>query len=329
MVYEIYNDLHPSVRCFDLQTFRMLWKSDLPNWSGQHHLSCPIRYGVSGFAYVDGDYLVCGPWNLGKPSEPVDLSISRSDFPKGNPEGKSFTYTLTVQNNSDAPSTGTYLTDTIPGAVQIKEITPSQGTATFAQGAVRAELGSIPAHGSANVKVNLRVESRGDGGYTAVVRSYDPDPDPDTSNNIYPGTSYTPHTRLEMGTPSPTTAASPSSDSEGLSLTWKSLDREARGSGENLSIEINGKLTIKNNGKQATHAMVARFYLQDGPNLVIDWAVLLQEVQVPSIAPGKTYTVDLEAPSDTNLDVVGLYVVANVDPLQVNGQPANISSRIH
>ena len=75
--------------------------------------------------------------------------------------------------------------------------------------------------------------------------------------------------------------------------------------------------------------MTVRFYIQEGPNLVLDWAVLLQEVQVPSIGPGKTYTVDLQAPFDTNVDVVGLYVVANIDPLRVNGSATNVSSRIN
>jgi len=74
--------------------------------------------------------------------------------------------------------------------------------------------------------------------------------------------------------------------------------------------------------------MVARFYLQEGPNLVIDWAVLLQEVRIPAIEPGQSYSVDLEAPFDVNVDVVGLYVVANMDPLGVNGSISNISRRI-
>jgi len=52
-------------------------------------------------------------------------------------------------------------------------------------------------------------------------------------------------------------------------------------------------------------------------------------VQVPSIGAGKTYTVDLQAPFDTNVDVVGLYVVANIDPLKVNGPPSNVSHRIN
>lgn len=320
VVYELYDDQHPTVRCWDMQTLRELWKSEAPVPEGRHHLGSPIRYGVSGFAYSDGEYIICGQWNLGKPSVPVDLSITRTDFPKGNPEGKQFTYTLTVQNNSDAPSTGAYVTDTMPGVVEIKEITASQGTAIFAEGVIRAELGSIPARGTATVKVHLRVRDRGLGGYVAVVRSFDPDPD--TSNNIYVGQSWVPHSIIEMGSPSP------SAESDGLSATWKSLDRQANGSGENLSIQINGRLVIKNNGSQSTHPMAVRFYIQEGPNLAIDWAVLLQEVRVPSIGPGQSYTVDLQAPFDTNLDVVGLYVIANLDPLRVNGSTSNVTGQI-
>ena len=324
VAYEVFKELNkPKVRCFDLQTFRELWKSPLADWPYEVGPSCPLRYGVSGFAYIDGDFIVCGPWNLGKPSEPVDLSINRSGFPKGSLEGRTFTYTLTIQNNSDAPSTGTYVTDTIPGVVDVQEVQASQGNANFAQGAIRAELGSIPGHGTATVKVKLHVQSRGNGGYVAVVRSFDPDPD--TTNNIYPGTSFVPHAKLEMGTPTPEA----NSDPDILSGTWKTLEREAKGAGENLSIQIDGSLVIKNNGKQSTHPMSVRFYIQEGPNLVIDWAVLLQEVQVPSIGPGKTYTVDLQAPFDTNVDVVGLYVVANIDPLKVNGPPSNVSHRIN
>ena len=320
-VYEIYDDQHPSVCCFDLQTFRELWKADLPTWEGHHHPCCPIRYGVSGFAYLDEGYVVCGPWTLGKASPSVDLSVDRSGFPKGNPEGKSFTYTLTVKNNSDSPSNGTFLTDTIPGVTEIKSVVASQGTAIFAQGAIRADLGSIPARSEATVKVSIRVINRGSGGFCAVVRSFDPDPD--TTNNVYPGISFVPHTKLEMGTPS-----SSSGESTGLSATWKALERQAKGAGENLTIEIDGSITIKNDGTQSTHPMVVRFYLQDGPNLVVDWAVLVQEVRVPSIGPGQSCTVDLQAPFDSNVDIVGEYVIAQIDPLKVNGPSSKVGKQI-
>lgn len=83
-----------------------------------------------------------------------------------------------------------------------------------------------------------------------------------------------------------------------------------------------------NSGKQATHPMVVRFYLQDGPNLVVDWASFLQEVQVPEISPGERYVVTLRAPFKSDTDVVGMFVVANVDPLMANGPPKNPSRKI-
>jgi uncharacterized repeat protein (TIGR01451 family) len=267
---------------------------------------------------LDGDFLVCGPCNLGPKSNPVDLSVSRSGFPTGDVNGKSFTYTLTVRNNSDFPSTGAYLTDTIPGVVNIRETTASQGSALFAQSIIRADFGPIAAHGSATLKVKIDIQNRGNGGYCAVVRSFDPDPD--TSNNIYPGPQFTLHGKLGMGNPGPGSAA--------IGLNWDSLGRTASGTGENLTIEVNGQLSVVNNGSSATVPMVVRFYLQDGPNLVVDWATLLQETQIPALAPGQRYAITLHAPFSTDTDIVGQYVVANVDPLNANGHANNVSGQI-
>jgi uncharacterized repeat protein (TIGR01451 family) len=318
VAYEIFNDSSPTLRCWDLQTFRQVWQAPLPTWDGPHHLSSPMRWGTYGFAYLDGDYVVCGPWNLGRPSNPVDLSVTRTGFPKGDVNGTTVTYTLTVSNSSDFPSTGAFLTDTIPGVVQVISTSASQGTVVVSQGIVRADLGSVRAHGSATVQVKLHIENRGTGGYTAVVRSFDPDPD--TSNNIFPGPQFVPHSKLSLGNVSASSAS--------VDASWKDLLRQARGAGDNLSIEIDGQLTITNTGKTSSSPMAVRFYLQDGPNLVVDWATLLQEVGVPALAPGEQYVVTLQAPITTDTDVVGMYVVANIDPLGANGRPRNLSSKI-
>lgn len=322
VAYEVFDDRKPTLRCWDLQTFRELWRSPLPTWNGSHHPSSPIRWGAFGFAYLDGDTIVCGPSNLGKPANPVDLSVSRSGFPSGNVEGKTVNYTLTVKNNSDFPSTGTFLTDTIPGVVAVQSMVASQGSVTYSQGVVRADLGSVPARGSATVQVKLSIQSRGNGGYVAVVRSFDPDPD--TSNNIFPGPQFTPHAKFDVG---PAVAAGTAS-SNSFDATWRVLERQAKGAGENLSIQIDGDLEIVNSGKASTKPMVVRFCLQDGPNLVVDWASILQEVEVPALAPGRRYSVTLQAPFASDFDVVGMYVVANIDPLHANGSTVNTSRRI-
>ncbi len=316
LVYEIGNDSKPRVRCWDLRTYQMAWEADLPTWDGPHHPSAPLRYGRDGFAYLDGDFIVCGPWNLGKPFPLVDLSVSRSGVPKDPLDGKTFTYTLTVTNNSNSPSTGAVLTDTIPGTTSILEMTPSQGTATFAHGTIVADLGSIKAHNSATLRVKINVQTRGAGGYCAVVRSFDPDPD--TSNNVYPGTTFVPHAALSLGNPTGS-----------LNGAWDTLSRNVSGTGDDLSLQIVGKVTIVNNGKKTSNPCVVRFYLQDGPNLVVDWAYFLQETGVPALDPGQSYTVSLSAPVTAITDVAGMFVVANVDPLKENGSTVNLSSQIH
>lgn len=322
VVYEIFNDQAPTLRCWDLRTFREAWKVPLPTWDGPHRLSSPIRWGTRGFAYLDGDYVVCGSWNLGKPSNPVDLALTRTGFPKGDVGGKSVSYTLTVKNDSGSPSNGAFVTDTIPGVVEVLSVSASQGAVTYSDHVVRADLGSIPAHGSATVTVKLNVRDRGNGGYTAVVRSYDPDPD--TSNNIYPGPEFVPHTKLALGN----SQSGSGVESGSLDSSWASLQRQIAGVGDNLSIKIDGQLTIVNHGKTPTRPFLVRFYLQDGPNLVVDWAAFLREVQVPSISPGEKYVITLSVLFSSDTDVVGSYVVANIDPLMANGRPINDGRKI-
>jgi len=182
VVYQVSSDRKPIMRAYDLRTFQKLWEIPLPNWDGHHDPAYPMRWGEGNFAYVDGGYIVVADLQLGPPANWVDLSVARSAVPKNALPGRVFHYTLTVKNNSDFPSTGAFLTETLPVGIEVVEAKATQGTALESEHVIRAELGPIPAHESATVKITLRIGEMGSDGFVAVVRSYDPDPN--TANNI-------------------------------------------------------------------------------------------------------------------------------------------------
>lgn len=111
-----------------------------------------------------------------------DLELSK--FTDRNPvgAGEDFGYTLFVQNNGEASSSGVTVTDDLPDAMVFQSANPSQGTCAETAGTVTCQLGNLGGYDAATVNVVVRAPGvPGTYENDADVSSADGDFDP--SNN--------------------------------------------------------------------------------------------------------------------------------------------------
>ena len=93
----------------------------------------------------------------------ADLQTSLSG-PLGSVSVGNFTYTVHVTNNGPAVASNAFLTDSLPAGLGFVSASTSQGTATFASGAVTCSLGTLAA--GANATVAITVSSMAPGVFT-------------------------------------------------------------------------------------------------------------------------------------------------------------------
>ncbi|HXT22496.1 MAG TPA: thrombospondin type 3 repeat-containing protein [Thermoanaerobaculia bacterium] len=113
----------------------------------------------------------------------ADLGVvSTADRNMATPGGP-LTYTVTVHNAGPAAATNATLADTLPAAVALTGVSPSQGSCSGGA-SVACQLGNLPAGGSAVVTISVRVGSSARGTLVnrAEVGSTVPDGNP--ANNV-------------------------------------------------------------------------------------------------------------------------------------------------
>jgi uncharacterized repeat protein (TIGR01451 family) len=254
----------------------------------------PIRWGEDGIAFTAGGSIVAFRFLPGPALPPVDLTVQRSSLPATLPPGGQLRYRLTVSNAGTQPASAVFLSDALPPATDVLSVTPSQGSATFAEGTVRAELGQLAPSARVTVDVTLRFREVRDVRFTAVVRGHEPDSRPD--DNI---------SRVASEGP-----LSPLAD---LTGSWTALRQVAVGAGVNLQAGVVGRFVVRNEGKGISRPVLLRFYLSFGPRFVTERSPLLQEVRIPALRPGQSYPAALEALLPPGDDVTGFHIFGVLD----------------
>jgi len=85
------------------------------------------------------------------------------DAPTTVPAGGEFTYRLTVHNQGPSDAKDVTFEDTLPPVVDVLSANSSQGTCTVKDQAVLCHLGTLPAGASADVSLQVRVQSGASG----------------------------------------------------------------------------------------------------------------------------------------------------------------------
>ena len=90
------------------------------------------------------------------------------------------------------------------------------------------------------------------------------------------------------------------------------MEQTSTGAGAELQATIIGTFEVRNIGDKIAPATKLRFFLAEGK--IIDGnAALFEEVAVPELAPGKTFTAELKGPLVQGEDAIGLYMIAFVN----------------
>jgi uncharacterized repeat protein (TIGR01451 family) len=103
--------------------------------------------GLLNTAQVTSDTLDPDPQNnlAEEPTEVeqlVNLSITKSDTPDPVVAGQPLTYTLLVRNDGPSDATGVTVVDDLPFGVTYDDAQASQGTVSYSEGIVTADLGN-------------------------------------------------------------------------------------------------------------------------------------------------------------------------------------------
>ncbi|WP_435009758.1 hypothetical protein P12x_001003 [Tundrisphaera lichenicola] len=110
------------------------------------------------------------------PAPAVDLSLYGSSFPYQVQVGDNLTYSFVVSNNDPNNSgTGVTLTDVLPQGVSFVSAQSSQGFATFKDGVVTANIGTLNPFFNAVVTIVVQPSSPGNLTNSATVSGNEPD----------------------------------------------------------------------------------------------------------------------------------------------------------
>lgn len=263
-----------------------------------------IRWADNGIAFLQGDKIVCSQLNLGPVASPVDLSIERSKPSRPFEAGSVVSYKLTVSNRGPSASANAVVTEVLPPGVTVQSAASSQGQVAIGDGNLQATLGSVPSNGQIIIDVKVRVERLDKPYFVAVVRSFDFDPN--TTNNL----------ALPFGI-NPVSGGEVKAAGPDLLVKLDDVGQRSNGSGVNLESWVVGKATITNQGSLPSKRCLARFYLEEGPRLYLPAALLIQEVEVPEIKAGGSFTLPLNIPLGGS-DATGSWFIATVDPTHVS-----------
>jgi uncharacterized repeat protein (TIGR01451 family) len=111
----------------------------------------------------------------------ANLGLQVSASPSPATLGGNLVYTITINNSGPSDATNVTLNDTFPISANFVSATVSQGTFIQNVGSITADLGTVPAGGSATVTLTVLTTATGTVTNLAVVSSNEIDPD--TTNN--------------------------------------------------------------------------------------------------------------------------------------------------
>jgi len=120
----------------------------------------PLKVAMTALGY-EGIKSSASPatWTTLSRAAEADLSVTQTDTPDPVLAGNRLVYTLTVVNNGPAIATQVALTDTLPSGVTFVSATPDQGSCNHASGVVTCDLVILVAGGSAQVIIEVDVNS--------------------------------------------------------------------------------------------------------------------------------------------------------------------------
>jgi uncharacterized repeat protein (TIGR01451 family) len=143
------------------------------NWIqlGQTNFTLPtdlvVGYGVTAH---DNTLLATGVLSgFTLSQEASDLAVSKVASPDPVNVGGNVTYTITVTNLGPGVAVGAQLTDALPAGLSFVSVTTSQGSGGNSGNSVTANLGTIPALGSATVTIVATATNAGSITNTAVA----------------------------------------------------------------------------------------------------------------------------------------------------------------
>ena len=302
------------LQVFDLRTFGQLGAFRCRGFAAESGEI--VRWGTDGLAFntTEGQVFLIRSALVGPRRAPVDLVVTRSSFPPALKAGQSASYKLTVTNAGTAPATDVFLTDDISKDLNVLNVKASDGSATAADGVVRADLGDLAVGKSATVDVEVQPAKEGAYAPLAIVRANEVDLNPSDNASFV-------HSRA---------AGQPAAPSSGIDLTgtWKSAGQTIEGAGVDLQATLEGVFEVRNGGTAPAPATKLRFYLSYtiGPFLEEE---LIQEVDVPALAPGKTFEARVKANLAKGRLAEGDVLTAFVDATNLVSESNKDNNRVH
>ena len=134
-------------------------------------------YPYFGSGTIAVSHINNGLYLLRATHERADVSVSQNWSRNPPLAERSLFVELTVENSGPVGATTTTLTDTLPGNTSFVGYTASQGSCSHNLGVVTCDLGGLSIGGSANVTLEVFVDSTGLTENIADVSSAEPDPE--------------------------------------------------------------------------------------------------------------------------------------------------------
>lgn len=118
----------------------------------------------------------------------ADPTISKSVSPSAAVVGDSVTYTILVTNQGGAPASGVVVEDTLPGFLDVGEVSATRGQVSVSGQSVRVEIGDLAAGESVEIRVQARVRAAATppNNTNLAVVSSSPDSNPDNNQASVP-----------------------------------------------------------------------------------------------------------------------------------------------
>jgi uncharacterized repeat protein (TIGR01451 family) len=144
----------------------------------------------------------------------TDLVVTKTSAPATVTLGGNLTYTLSVSNKGPNTATGVTLADALPAGVTFVSVATSQGTCSFAAGAVNCALGTLPVGPVVTITIVVRPTTAGPLLNTVVTAGNEPEANPADNRAQAPNTVVAPFTPPVVA-PCPTLTVTPGSASIG------------------------------------------------------------------------------------------------------------------
>jgi uncharacterized repeat protein (TIGR01451 family) len=113
----------------------------------------------------------------------ADLAITKTASVKEVTAGKSFSYTLIVQNNGPSGATGVTIVDTLPNGLILDSVSAAQGGYTISGSTVTINVGSLADGATDTITIQVTTAAKAFGTVTNTATISGAQDDPNLSNN--------------------------------------------------------------------------------------------------------------------------------------------------